>query len=60
MENHNDGVKTMQQIADEYSVCRKPFNMLHSLQQNQKRCHAPYKPTQLHYISAFAQTLEKK
>jgi predicted DNA-binding protein (UPF0251 family) len=25
MENHNGGVKTRQQLADEYGVCRKTF-----------------------------------
>jgi len=25
MENHNGGVKTKQQMADEYGVCRKTF-----------------------------------
>ena len=28
MENHNGGVKTKQQMADEYGVCRKTFNKL--------------------------------
>jgi hypothetical protein len=28
MENHNGGVKTKQQMADEYGVCRKTFNRL--------------------------------
>jgi hypothetical protein len=28
MENHNCGVKTKQQMADEYGVCRKTFNRL--------------------------------
>jgi hypothetical protein len=28
MENHNGGVKTKQQLADEYGVCRKTFNKL--------------------------------
>jgi hypothetical protein len=26
MENHNGGVKTKQQMADEYGVCTKTFN----------------------------------
>ena len=26
MENHTGGVKTKQQMADEYGVCRKTFN----------------------------------
>jgi len=26
MENHYGGVKTKQQMADEYGVCRKTFN----------------------------------
>ena len=28
MENHNGGVKTKQQMAEEYGVCRKTFNRL--------------------------------
>jgi hypothetical protein len=28
MENHYGGVKTKQQMADEYGVCRKTFNKL--------------------------------
>ena len=28
METHNGGVKTKQQMADEYGVCRKTFNKL--------------------------------
>jgi hypothetical protein len=28
MENHSCGVKTKQQMADEYGVCRKTFNRL--------------------------------
>jgi hypothetical protein len=28
MENYNGGVKTKQQMADEYGVCRKTFNKL--------------------------------
>jgi hypothetical protein len=28
MEYHNGGVKTKQQMADEYGVCRKTFNKL--------------------------------
>jgi hypothetical protein len=28
MENHSCGVKTKQQMADEYGVCRKTFNKL--------------------------------
>lgn len=28
MENHYGGVKTMQQMADEYGVCRKTFSKL--------------------------------
>jgi hypothetical protein len=28
MENHSGGVKTKQQMADEYGVCRKTFNKL--------------------------------
>jgi hypothetical protein len=28
MENHYGGVKTKQQMADEYGVCRKTFNRL--------------------------------
>jgi len=28
MENHNGCVKTKQQMADEYGVCRKTFNKL--------------------------------
>jgi len=28
MENHFGGVKTKQQMADEYGVCRKTFNRL--------------------------------
>jgi hypothetical protein len=28
MENHYGGVKTRQQMADEYGVCRKTFNKL--------------------------------
>ena len=28
MENNNGGVKTKQQMADEYGVCRKTFNKL--------------------------------
>jgi hypothetical protein len=28
MEIHNGGVKTKQQMADEYGVCRKTFNKL--------------------------------
>jgi hypothetical protein len=28
MENHNGAVKTKQQMADEYGVCRKTFNRL--------------------------------
>jgi hypothetical protein len=28
MNNHNCGVKTKQQMADEYGVCRKTFNKL--------------------------------
>jgi hypothetical protein len=28
MENHCGGVKTKQQMADEYGVCRKTFNRL--------------------------------
>ena len=28
MENHNSVVKTMQQMADEYGVCRKTFSKL--------------------------------
>lgn len=33
MENHYGGVKTKQQMADEYGVCRKTFNKL--LEKNQ-------------------------
>jgi hypothetical protein len=28
MKNNNGGVKTKQQMADEYGVCRKTFNKL--------------------------------
>jgi hypothetical protein len=28
MTNHNGGVKTRQQMAEEYGVCRKTFNKL--------------------------------
>jgi hypothetical protein len=28
METHSSGVKTKQQMADEYGVCRKTFNRL--------------------------------
>lgn len=28
MINHNGGVKTKQQMADEYGICRKTFNKL--------------------------------
>lgn len=35
MENHYGGVKTKQQMADEYGVCRKTFNKL--LQKKQIR-----------------------
>jgi len=28
MENHSGGVKTKQQMADEYGVCRKTFSKL--------------------------------
>jgi hypothetical protein len=28
LENHSGGVKTKQQMADEYGVCRKTFNKL--------------------------------